>query len=351
MVVIGGGQSGLSAAYHLARRGFTSALETVGERTFVVLDAESAAGGAWRHRWESLRMGTVNGIFDLPGLAQPPVDPGEPSRTAVPRYFEAFERTFDPPILRPVQVSGVHDKGADGLLVESDAGRWHTRAIINATGTWTNPVRSHYPGRESFAGLQLHTHDYVSADQFAGRRVAVVGGGISALQQLEEIDRVATTFWYTRRVPVWRTDGFDPEVAGREVIARVTADVEAGRPTGSVVSYTGLPWSPVAAGKRRPMFTAIEPCGVRESDGSFTSVDAILWATGFKAALQHLDPLGLRNETGGIRMHNTQVAADPRVHLIGFGPSQSTVGANRAGRDAVAAIVRELRPASRPTSR
>ncbi|GID30728.1 pyridine nucleotide-disulfide oxidoreductase [Paractinoplanes brasiliensis] len=392
MVVIGGGQSGLSAAYHLLRRGFTSALESRaresgglesnglgsggagsggrgsggsrsgpgnggfargsdaagsgsggGERTFVVLDAGTGAGGAWRHRWESLRMGTVNGIFDLPGLAQPEPDPAEPSRTAVPRYFEAFERRFDPPILRPVTVTAVHDKGADGLLVESSAGRWTTGAIINATGTWTNPVLPYYPGRETFAGVQLHTRDYVSAERFAGKRVAVVGGGISAFQHLEEISRVATTFWYTRRVPVFRTDGFEPEAAGRDVIARVTADVEAGRPTGSVVSYTGLLRTAFAAEaerKRRPMFTAIEPYGVRESDGSFTSVDVILWATGFKAALAHLDPLGLRNADGGIRMSGTMAAAEPRVHLIGFGPSQSTVGANRAGRDAVAAIVR-----------
>ena len=81
----------------------------------------------------------------------------------------------------------------------------------------------------------------------------------------------------------------------------------------------------------------------READGSLTTVDVILWATGFKAALAHLDPLGLRNEAGGIRMHGTQVAGEPRVHLVGFGPSQSTVGANRAGREAVATLLkREL---------
>jgi hypothetical protein len=81
---------------------------------------------------------------------------------------------------------------------------------------------------------------------------------------------------------------------------------------------------------------------VRETDGSVTEVDAILWATGFKAALAHLDPLGLRNSLGGITMRGTQVAGEPRVHLIGFGPSQSTVGANRAGRDAAAALRRYL---------
>ncbi|MEV6350413.1 NAD(P)-binding domain-containing protein [Actinoplanes sp. NPDC051851] len=346
VVVIGGGQSGLSAGYHLKRRGFTSALtDPDGSRTFVVLDAGAAPGGAWRHRWESLRMATVNGIFDLPRFPKPPLDPAEPSRTAVPRYFADFERFNNLPIVRPAVVSAVREKGVD-LEVSSDRGTWLTKAVINATGTWDNPVRPHYPGAETFAGTQLHTRDYVSAEAFAGRRVAVVGGGISALQQLEEISRVATTYWYTRREPYFREDGFTPEGAGRETIAKVIADVEAGRPTGSVVSYTGLAWTPYAlaakergALNRRPMFTAIEPYGVRESDGSFTSVEVILWATGFKASLAHLDPLHLRNAQGGIRLIGTQVADEPRVHLIGFGPSQSTVGANRAGREAVSALL------------
>ncbi|WP_433789122.1 flavin-containing monooxygenase [Actinoplanes sp. CA-252034] len=349
VVVIGAGQSGLSAGHHLKRRGFTSALtDPDGPRSFVLLDAGATPGGAWSHRWESLRMATVNGIFDLPGFPKPPLDPAEPSRTAVPRYFADFERATGLPVARPVHVSAVRRNDLD-FAVETDRGPWTARAIINATGTWDNPVRPHYPGRETFAGIQVHTRDYVSAEQFAGRRVAVVGGGISALQLLEEISRVATTRWYTRREPVFRTDGFEPEVAGRETIARVVADVEAGRPTGSVVSYTGLAWTPYAlaarergALRRRPMFTAIEPYGVREADGTFTSVDAILWATGFKASLAHLDPLGLRNELGGIRMAGTAVVAEPRVHLIGFGPSQSTVGANRAGREAVNAVVTQL---------
>ena len=349
VVVIGGGQSGLSVAHHLKRRGFVSGPGRESDRTYVVLDAEAAPGGAWQHRWESLRMATVNGIFDLPGFPKPPLDPAEPSRTAVPRYFAAFEQDQQPAILRPVRVTSVRAAGPDpdaDLIVESDAGRWTTRAVVNATGTWTNPVLPHYPGQETFAGIQLHTRDYVSSRPFAGLRVAVVGGGISAVQQLAEISQVATTFWYTRREPVFREDEFGPE-AGRETIAKVVADVEAGRPTGSVVSYTGLIWTSYAreaakrgALDRRPMFTAIEPTGVREADGSLTGVDVILWATGFKAALAHLDPLALRTESGGIRMTGTQVAGQPRVHLIGFGPSQSTVGANRAGREAVAALLK-----------
>lgn len=353
VAVIGGGQAGLSAGYHLSQRGYASALAgSVAERSFVMLDADTAPGGAWQHRWESLRMATVNGIFDLPGFPKPPIDPDEPSRTAVPRYFAAFERRTELPVLRPVTVTAVTraDTAPDGdLLVDTSAGGWRARAVINATGTWNNPVLPAYPGQDGFAGRQLHTRDYVRAEEFAGQRVAIVGGGISALQLLEEISRVAEVFWYTRREPVFRDGEFRPEVEGREIIAKVTADAEAGNPTGSIVSYTGLAWLPYAVAarergvlNRRPVFTAIEPDGIREADGTLTQLDAILWATGFRPDLHHLDPLHLRNERGGIAMRGTQVAGEPRVHLIGYGPSQSTVGANRAGRDAVRTLTNHL---------
>lgn len=354
VVVIGAGQAGLSAGYHLARSGYVDARrDPSAARTFVLLDAEPAPGGAWRHRWESLTMATVNGIFDLPGFPKPPIDPAEPSRTAVPRYFAAFEAQYALPVERPVRVTNVvpDDDDPDGdLLVHTATGVWRTRVIVNATGTWDNPVRPAYPGAETFTGRQLHTHEYAGAEAFTGRRVAVVGGGISALQHLDELSRVATVFWYTRREPVFNGSSLDPESEGRQIIEHVTADTEAGNPTGSVVSYTGLFWSDAArraaqrgALDRRPVFSAVEPDGVREADGSFTPVDVILWATGFKASLAHLDPLRLRNERGGITVHDTRVDADPRVHLIGFGPSQSTVGANRAGRRAVRLLDRRLR--------
>lgn len=350
VVVVGAGQAGLSAAFHLKRRGFVSAVDGPdAQRTFVVLDAESMPGGAWQHRWPSLTMATVNGIFDLPNFARAPGDSGEPARDAVSRYFTEYEGAMGLPILRPVTVTSVarvDDDPRGYLCVDSTAGCWLTRAIVNASGTWDNPLRPRYPGSETFVGRQIHTRDYVSAEEFAGARVGIVGGGISAVQQLEEISRVAETFWYTRRAPIFRDGEFDPQREGREVIGKVTAAAEAGEPAGSIVSYTGLLWTPYAVAarergvlQRHPMFAAVEPRGVREADGSFTPLDAIVWATGFRPAISHLDALGLRNDRGGITMRGTQVADELRVHLVGFGPSQSTVGANRAGRDAVRGLV------------
>jgi NAD(P)H-nitrite reductase large subunit len=115
--------------------------------------------------------------------------------------------------------------------------------------------------------------------------------------------------------------------------------VRQGYPPRSVVSVTGLRLRPqeeearrLGAYERRPMFARIEPDGVRWDDGSFEPADTILWATGFRPAVDHLAPLRLRSEHGGIQLDGTAAVADARVQLVGYGPSASTIGANRAGR-------------------
>lgn len=294
-------------------------------------------------------MATVNGISDLPGIAKPEVDPAEPSSEFLTRYFGSYEAELGLSVLRPVKVRAVrredHDP-AGRLRVETTRGDWTARAIINATGTWTRPFWPIYPGQSSFRGRQLHVADYVSAEEFRGKHVVVVGGGISAVGLLEEISRVTTTSWFTRREPVWRDAPFDA-TAGHEAVALVEDRVRQGLPPQSVVSVTGLIWTPAlraARGRgaldREPMFTSIEPDGVRRADGSLRKADVILWATGFRAELEHLAPLHLRGPGGGIAMDGTRVAAEPRVHLVGYGPSSSTIGANRAGRAAVTGILK-----------
>ena len=352
VVVIGAGQAGLSAAHHLQRRGFLPISRAVGgDRSFVVLDANSAPGGAWQHRWESLRMATVNGIHELPGFPVPPADPAAASRDILPRYFAEYEERFALDVKRPVVVRSVRredDDLAGRLLVETDRGAWAARYVVNATGTWTRPFWPHYPGQERFRGRQLHVADYVSADDFAGRRVVIVGAGVSALQLLDEISHVADTFWVTRREPQWIEDDFDIP-ARVAAIAGVEARVREGLPPGSVISVTGMHWTPWARAAqsrgvlvRHSMFSTIEEDGVRMPDGTFEPADVILWATGFRAAIDHLAPLRLRTRQGGIRVADGRALDEPRLFLIGYGPSQSTVGANRAGREAVRAIVADL---------
>ena len=345
VVVIGAGQAGLSTAWALARQGFEPTTD------FVVLDADDAPGGAWQHRWPSLTVGTTHRVHDLPGLPFRPETDSLRAAEVVPAYFAEYERTFDLPIHRPVRVTSVSRTDDDRFLVRTDSGDWTARAVVNATGTWTRPFVPRYPGQELFRGRQLHTVDYRDAAEFAGRHVVVVGGGASATQLLGEISRVTSTTWVTRRPPVWREEPFD-EDAGRRAVAMVEEAVREGRRPGSVVGVTGLlvstPYIRDALDRgvleRLPMFDRITPDGVAWDDGRFVHADVLLWATGFRAAVRHLAPLHLRGPGGGIRMDGTAVAGEPRVHLVGYGPSASTVGANRAGQSAARQLRRLLRP-------
>lgn len=340
-VVVGAGQAGLSASFHLSRLGIEH----------VVLDGDDEPGGAWRHRWDALTMRDVHGVAELPGDSAPPRD-GQRANLAVPAYFAAYEERHDLPVVRPVRVERVDDE--DGILVVRAAEReWRTRTLVNATGTWTRPFLPHYPGMETFLGEQLHTVDYPGPGHFIGKRVLVVGGGASAVQFLGALAPLTDTLWVTRREPVWRTDDFTPE-AGAAAVALVERRVALGLPPQSVVSVTGLMLRPQereaerlgAYAARRAMFDRIEPDGVRWSDGSFERVDVILWATGFRPAIGHLAPLHLRGPAGGIQLdrngRGTTAVADPRIQLVGYGPSASTIGANRAGRSAAKGVQRAL---------
>ncbi|MFI6335131.1 FAD-dependent oxidoreductase [Streptomyces sp. NPDC050535] len=343
VVVIGAGQAGLSSAYHLRRTGFEPG------RDFVVLDHAPRPGGAWQFRWPSLTYGKVHGMHSLPGMELTDADPARPSAEVIAEYFEAYEREFELRVRRPVDVHAVREGSSGRLLVESPATTWSTRALINATGTWDRPFWPRYRGQETFRGRQLHTAQYPGPREFAGLRVVVVGGGASATQHLMEITPYAAgTTWVTRRPPVFREGPFNEEF-GREAVALVEERVRQGLPPKSVVSVTGLPLNDAirqalhdGVMDRQPMFDRITPDGVAWDDGRHVDADVILWATGFRAAIDHLAPLRLREPGGGIRVEGTRAVADPRVHLVGYGPSASTIGANRAGRAAVRDIRRLL---------
>jgi cation diffusion facilitator CzcD-associated flavoprotein CzcO len=345
ILVIGAGQAGLSAAYHLQKRGLAP------NRGFVVVDQSPGPGGAWQFRWPSLTLSTVNRIHDLPGMRfseAVDTDAAEvQASVAVPRYFAAYEKAFGLPVYRPVKVKVVCERGGR-LKVETERFDVSASGIINATGTWETPYIPAYPGAERFRGRQLHTRDYRTADEFAGKHVVIVGAGISAIQLLDEVSRVTSTTWVTRRPPQWREGPFD-EQAGRGAVAMVEDRVRRGLPPRSVVSVTGLPVTPAIEAMRArgvlnrlPMFSEIVEDGVRWEDGTFQRADVILWCTGFRSSLDHLAPLMLREPDGGIVMTGrlaTQVAKDPRIHLVGYGPSASTIGANRAGAAAASELM------------
>jgi cation diffusion facilitator CzcD-associated flavoprotein CzcO len=348
IAVIGAGQAGLSAAYYLKKSGWE-----VG-RDFIILDEASHPGGAWQFRWDSLTLSTVNKIHDLPGLSfegtlATKADEVQ-ANIAVPHYYELYEKEFGLQVFRPSKVEKVtlHDSF---FYIDTATTQFSASGIINGTGTWGNPYIPYYAGSELFKGEQLHTRDFKTAEHFRNKHVVVVGGGISAIQLLDQISQVTTTTWVTRKPPVFREGPFD-DAAGHEAVAMVERRVRNGLPPLSVVSVTGLPLSHAVLDMRTrgvlnrlPMFTEITENGVKWEDGTEINADCILWNTGFKGALDHLSEVITKDENGGILMDGrlaTRVAKEPRIHLVGYGPSASTIGANRAGRAAVSELIETL---------
>ncbi|MGW0929884.1 ArsO family NAD(P)H-dependent flavin-containing monooxygenase [Streptomyces sp. NPDC002644] len=318
VVVVGGGQAGLAAGYHLRRQGLD----------FTVLDAATAPGGAWRHVWDSLRLFSPAEHSSLPGRPMPAPPGGTyPDAGHVVAYLTDYEKRYGLPVLRDARVRAVRRDGGR-LLVESDAGDWRARAVVSATGTWTRPFLPAVPGRADFTGRQAHTVQYRSPADFAGQRVVVVGGGNSGAQIAADLaldGRVRVT-WATRRPPRFLPDEIDGRALFDVATARRRA-LEAGRAdTGGVASLGDIVAVPPvraarAAGLLRaaPMFSRLTADGVEWADGSRAEADAVVWCTGFRPALAHLAPLRLRGRRGHLATTGTRATDEPRLHLLGYG--------------------------------
>src|SRR5690606_17724933 len=150
------------------------------------------------------------------------------AHVAVPRCYEAYEKSYDLTVYRPVTGDVVCERD-DRPREETERGKFSANGVIDATGPWDKPYIPEYPGSELFEGEQLHTRDYQSASYFAGKHVIVVGAGISAIQLLDEVSQVTTTTWVTRREPMFVTGPFNAE-RGRAAVAMVEDRVRRGLP-------------------------------------------------------------------------------------------------------------------------
>lgn len=340
VVVIGGGQSGLAAGYHLRRL----------RLDFVILDAQPRAGGAWQHAWDSLRLFSPAAYSSLPGRLMPPQAGQEyPDAGHVVDYLTDYELRYDLPVHRPVRVHAVRRDGTR-LRVETDNGAWSARTVVSATGTWWRPFVPAVPGMNVFTGRQLHTSDYRTPADFSGRRVVVVGGGNSGAQIAADLASSTELTWVTSRHPRFLSDDIDGRALFDAATARRRA-LDAGRAdTGGVASLGDIVAVPPVrdardAGllKAQPMFTRLTADSAEWSDGTHTRIDAVIWCTGFRPALSHLAPLALRGPRGHISTNGTRAVGEPRLHLLGYGdwtgPASATlIGVGRPTRDAAREI-------------
>ena len=164
-IVIGAGQAGLSAGYHLARRGVP----------FVILDADARIGDHWRDRWDTLRLYSPARYDSLPGMRFPAPSSHWPTAREMADYLEAYARQFDLPVRSGTRVDRVEPIGGGFFVSTADGGRLAARQVIVATGPFRQPNVPAFAAELDPSIRQLHSHDYRNPAQLSPGPVLVVG--------------------------------------------------------------------------------------------------------------------------------------------------------------------------------
>lgn len=343
VVIIGGGQAALSTAYFLKRK----------KVSFIILDNQQHAGGAWLHAWESLRLFSPNTWSSLSGWMMPTTADTYPTRDEVIAYLTAYEQRYQFPVIRPVQVD--HLEQQRGYLdVYAGDRYWRAKAVVSATGTWGQPYIPKYQGVEHFEGLQSHSADYVNAEPFKNKRVLVVGGGNSGAQILAEVSKVAETTWVTMTPPQFLADDVDGRVLFLRATERLKAQLEGrsiDQPVGGLGDIVMIDTVKEARARgvlhSRAPFVSFQQSGVIWSDGSYQQVDAVIWCTGFKPALNHLKSLDLVEPNQTVAVENGRSMKVPNLWLVGYGEwtgmaSATLIGVSRTARQTADEIAASL---------
>jgi putative flavoprotein involved in K+ transport len=179
VVIIGGGQAGLSVSWYLARDGIDH----------VVLERHRAFH-SWREsRWDSFCLVTPNWQCRLPGHPYQGDDPdGFMLRNEIVEYLDGFSASFDPPLREGVSVTRVSPVPG-GYRVETTAGVWTCGQVVVATGGYDRPIVPPYAGAIAPDVMQMHSAHYRRPAQLPAGGTLIVGTGQSGVQIMEDLHR------------------------------------------------------------------------------------------------------------------------------------------------------------------
>jgi putative flavoprotein involved in K+ transport len=293
-LVIGAGQAGLTAGYHLRRAGLS----------FAILEAADEPGGSWPGYYESLTLFSPSRYSSLPGMPFPGPPERYPTRDEVTAYLRRYAEAFGLPVSTGERVLRAERAGGGFRIITAGGGEHLARTLIAATGSFAKPHRPRFPGQEAFRGRILHVAEYRNAEPYRDKRVVVVGAGNSAVQIAFELAAVARTTLATRS-PL----RFEPQtILGRDVHFWLSVSGLDRLPLGRLFDVSepgavvddGTYAAAVRSGRpdRRSVFSRFTERGVVWDNGTEEPVDAVVLATGYRPNLEYLRPLGALSEDG-----------------------------------------------------
>jgi putative flavoprotein involved in K+ transport len=325
VVVVGGGQAGLAAAWHLRQQ----------ELRVVVLEAAPELGHTWRTRWESLRLFTPAEYDALPGLPFPAQAGTYPGKEAVADYLRGYAAAFDLPVELNARVTGLQRTGA-GFQV-STTERTHTaRAVVVATGPFQTPFVPPLAAGLDPSVTQVHSAAYSSSDALPDGPALVVGGGNSGFQIAEELAATRTVelslgsiysalpqrllgrdlFWWLTRLGLMRVN------VGSRIGRRMQSRGE--------LLLIGTSRRRLQRAGVRFRSRLVDAAGrtVRFADGGSREVGVVVWATGFRSDYSWIDVPGVVGD--GRVAHSRGVTEVPGLYFLGL-PWQHTRGSALLG--------------------
>jgi cation diffusion facilitator CzcD-associated flavoprotein CzcO len=199
VAIVGAGFSGLAVARELDRSGFSD---------YAILERGGSVGGTWRDN------GYPGCACDVPShlysLSFGPRADWSRAFAPQPEIRAYLEACADALGVRPRLQLGREVVSASWDAV---AGRWRVRlrdgdelaarAVVAATGALSNPALAELPGRERFRGAQFHSARWDHGFDLAGKRVAVVGTGASAVQFIPRLQPLVARLHVLQRTPPW----------------------------------------------------------------------------------------------------------------------------------------------------
>jgi cation diffusion facilitator CzcD-associated flavoprotein CzcO len=211
VVVIGAGFGGLSVAWRLRQRG---------EEDFVVLERGESVGGVWRdNTYPGVACDVPSHLYSLSFAPNPGWDRAFSAGAQIKDYLEsvARERGLGSWIsLGEELLDAVWDDEDQAWHVVTSKRRLSADVLVSCAGPLTEPVYPDVAGLERFRGGTFHTNRWDHGYDLAGRRVAVVGTGASAVQVVPEIQPVVERLVVFQRTPGWVVPRPDRGVSERE---------------------------------------------------------------------------------------------------------------------------------------
>lgn len=315
--IIGGGQAGLAAAYHLKRRG----------RPAVVLDEQPRVGDSWRTRWDSLRLFTPAKYDGLPGWRFPAPRWSFPTKDEMADYLEAYAKRFELDVRTGVRIEQLSKD--DGRFTLTCAGETFTADnVVVATGSHRTPRTPDFARDLDPRIVQLHSSEYVSPAQLQDGPVLVVGLGNSGAEIAYELIRSRPTWLAGKEhgeipvehgsvparfvLPVIRFLGHRLLTRGTPIGRKVGPKIAAGGPPLIRIKTRHLEEAGVERGGRI--------VGVKDGlplldDGRVLDVPNVIWCTGFR---EDFSWISLPIFKDGELSHDRGVAAEPGLYFVGL---------------------------------